>query len=303
MWKDWFFFSRSQKIGILALVIIILVLLATKVTLSLWLDHHTSKDNFESEARIFLDSLKKVPPKDYYQKHYNYYPNNKPSATYEKLPAPILTRFNPNTADSVQFVKLGIRPKIASNILKYRRKGGKFRKAEDFGKIWGIDKEQMQKLLVYVDIPTETTPTQTIAPARIAKTDNIIELNSADTTQLQQVKGIGAGFARRIAAYRKRLGGFIKIDQLREVWGITPDLYNSIASHFSINPRLIQTININRASIERLKYHPYLNFYRAKAIYELRLSKGTLKSIDDLRNLSALDKETLSKIEPYLSFQ
>jgi DNA uptake protein ComE-like DNA-binding protein len=66
---------------------------------------------------------------------------------------------------------------------------------------------------------------------------------------------------------------------------------------------LIQTININRASIERLKYHPYLNFYKAKAIYELRLAKGNLKSIDDLKILSELDKETLSKIESYLSFQ
>jgi DNA uptake protein ComE-like DNA-binding protein len=303
MWKDWFFFSRSQKIGILTLLIIILALLAAKVTLSVWPGSPTTKDNFESEARIFLDSLKKVPPKNYTKTYYNHYANNKTGATYEKLPIPVLSRFNPNTADSVQFVKLGIRPKIASNILKYRRKGGKFRKAEDFGKIWGINKEQMQKLLSCVDIPAEVTPTQLTVPARIAKTDNIIELNSADTIQLQQVKGIGAGFARRIAAYRKRLGGFIKTDQLREVWGMTPELYNTIASHFFVNPRLIQTININRASIERLKYHPYLNFYKAKAIYELRLAKGNLKSIDDLKILSELDKETLSKIESYLSFQ
>jgi DNA uptake protein ComE-like DNA-binding protein len=303
MWKDWFFFSRSQKIGILALIVIILALLVAKMVISFLPAHTTPKDNFESEARIFLDSLRKTSFKSNYQTHYRNYTYDKQEYSHEKLPVAVLSRFNPNTADSLQFVKLGIKPKIASNILKYRRKGGKFRTAEDFKKIWGIPAEQMQRLLAYVDIPAEVLPPQSVTHPRIAKTENIIELNSADTTQLQQVKGIGAGFARRIVSYRKRLGGFVKTDQLREVWGITPELYNAIASHFSINSKLIQSININRASIEKLKYHPYLNFYKAKAIYELRLTKGALKSIDDLKSLSILDKETLMKIEPYLSFQ
>jgi len=303
MWKDWFFFSRSQKIGILALIGIILVLLIAKMVISFLPAHTTPKDNFESEARVFLDSLRKTSFRSNYQTHYRNYIYDKQEYPHEKLPVAVLLRFNPNTADSFQLVKLGIKPKIASNILKYRRKGGKFRTAEDFKKIWGIPAEQMQSLLAYVDIPAEAPSPQSVTHPRIAKTENIIELNSADTTQLQQVKGIGAGFARRIVGYRKRLGGFVKTDQLREVWGITPDLYNVIASHFSINSKLIQTINVNRASVERLKYHPYLNFYKAKAIYELRLTRGTLKSIDDLKSLSVLDKETLLKIEPYLSFQ
>ncbi len=302
MWKDWFFFSRSQKIGILALIGIILVLLIAKMVISFLPAHTTPQDNFESEARIFLDSLRKTSFRSNYQTHYRNYIYDKQEYPHGKLPVAVLSRFNPNTADSLQLVKLGIKPKIASNILKYRRKGGKFRTADDFKKIWGIPAEQMQSLLAYVDIPAETPSPQSVTHPRIAKTANIIELNSADTTQLQQVKGIGAGFARRIVGYRKRLGGFVKTDQLREVWGITPDLYNVIASHFSINSKLIQTINVNRASLERLKYHPYLNFYKAKAIYELRLTRGTLKSIDDLKSLSVLDKETLLKIEPYLSF-
>ena len=83
---------------------------------------------------------------------------------------------------------------------------------------------------------------------------------------------------------------------------MTPELYRSIAPHFSVNPKLIQTINVNKASIERLKYHPYLNFYKAKAIYELRLTKGSLKSVKELKNIDVIDQETLAKIEPYLSF-
>jgi DNA uptake protein ComE-like DNA-binding protein len=305
MWKDWFFFSRSQQIGIIILIVIILALLAARMILpSLTATHTVKKDNFEAEANIFLDSLKSLPHGNYTQNyHYNNYAENRHESNFEKLPKPVLSRFNPNTADSLQFVRLGIKPKIASNILKYRKKGGKFRKAEDFQKIWGINEEQMQTLLRYIDIPTETPPIATATLNKTAKTDAIVELNSADTTQLKQVKGIGSGFARRIVGYRKRLGGFVRIDQLREVWGITPEMYAALAPHFSIDKKQVQTIKVNKASIEKLKYHPYLNFYTAKAIYELRLTKGSLKSINDLRTIDILDKDLINKIEPYLSFQ
>jgi hypothetical protein len=303
MWKDWFFFSRSQQIGIIILIVIILALLATRMILPALTTHTVKKDNFETEAGIFLDSLKSLPHGNYPSSyHYNNYTDNRRESSIERLPKPVLSRFNPNTADSLQFVRLGIKPKIASNILKYRKKGGKFRKAEDFQKIWGINEEQMQTLLRYIDIPAETPPLATANHNKTTKTDAIVELNSADTTLLKQVKGIGSGFARRITGYRKRLGGFVRIDQLREVWGITPDMYAALAPHFSIDKKLVQTINVNKASIEKLKYHPYLNFYTAKAIYELRLTKGSLKSINDLRTIDILDKDLINKIEPYLSF-
>lgn len=304
MWKDWFFFSRSQQIGIIILIVIILALLGARMILPSLSTHSVKKDNFETEAGRFLDSLKSMPHGNYPQNgHYYNYAENRHEPNFEKLPKPVLSRFNPNTADSLQFVRLGIKPKIASNILKYRKKGGKFRKAEDFQKIWGIKEEQMQTLLRYIDIPAEAPPIATTTYNKPSKTDAIVELNSADTTLLKQVKGVGSGFARRIVGYRKRLGGFVRIDQLREVWGITPEMYAALAPHFSIDKKYVQTINVNKASIERLKYHPYLNFYTAKAIYELRLTKGSLKSINDLRTVDILDKDLINKIEPYLSFQ
>ncbi|MTK52359.1 helix-hairpin-helix domain-containing protein [Paludibacter sp.] len=304
MWKDWFFFSRSQQIGIIILIVIILALLAARMILPALTTHTVKKDNFETEANIFLDSLKSAPHGNYPPSyHYNNYAENRHESAFDKLPKPVLSRFNPNTADSIQFVRLGIKPKIASNILKYRKKGGKFRKAEDFQKIWGINEEQMQTLLHYIDIPAETPPPVAATTyTKTTKTDAVVELNSADSTILKQVKGIGSGFARRIVGYRKRLGGFVRIDQLREVWGITPEMYAALAPHFSIDKKYVQTINVNKASIERLKYHPYLNFYTAKAIYELRLTRGSLKSINDLKTIDILDKDLIYKIEPYLSF-
>ena len=309
MWKDWFFFSKSQRIGVITLLTIILALIGAKIAIPHLVHPKASKqDNFVQQAMAFEDSLHKQAPQSNYHSythyeeqrlHYNSYPK------YEKqvLPAPVLSRFNPNEIDSAHFVKLGIKPKIASNILKYRAKGGKFKKAEDFGKVWGITTEQLQTLQPYIDIPPEAAINQAATNIKPKKIDGTLELNSADTTQLQQIRGIGAGYAKRIVAYKKRLGGFASVEQLHEVWGMTPELYDKIAPHFTVNNQLIQKIEINKASVERLKNHPYLNFYKAKAIYELRLTKGKLKGIQELRKLEGIDDVLLGKIEPYLSFQ
>ncbi len=306
MWKEWFYFTKGQRIGIIVLLTLIFCLLVVDWALPYFLpDTKQSSDLFDHQAKAFLDSLQTLPTNRFdsyssYQTTRNQYPK-----TYEKkvLPTPVLSRFNPNELDSAGFVKLGLKPYIASNILKYRVKGGKFRKTEDFAKVWGITPEKFNELLPYIAIPTEIAVVAPSQPTRIVKKDVILELNSTDTTQLQQIRGIGSGYAKRIIAYRKRLGGFCNVAQLREVWGMTPEIYAQIAPHFTVNAQAITKIIVNRASVERLMSHPYLNFSKAKAIYELRRNKGKLTSSEQLKTVAEVDPTTLSKIEPYLSFQ
>ena len=307
MWKEWFYFTKGQRVGIMVLLSLIFCLLAVDWALPYLLpDTKQSSDVFDQQAKAFLDSLQTLPTNRFdsyssYQTTWNQYPK-----TYKKqvLPTPVLSRFNPNELDSAGFVKLGLKPYMASNILKYRAKGGKFRKPDDFAKVWGITPEKFNELLPYIDIPTEIAVATPGYPApRIVKKDVILELNGTDTTQLQQIRGIGSGYAKRIIAYRKRLGGFCNVAQLREVWGMTPELYAQIATHFTVKAQAITKIKVNRVSVERLMSHPYLNFSKAKAIYELRRNKGKLTSSDQLKTLAEVDPTTLSRIEPYLSFE
>jgi DNA uptake protein ComE-like DNA-binding protein len=193
---------------------------------------------------------------------------------------------------------------MASNILKYRAKGGKFRKPEDFVKVWGITPDKFKELLPFIDIPAEAAIviTNPMIP-KIVKKDVVLDINSTDTIQLQQIRGIGRGYAKRIVAYRKQLGGFCNVSQLLEVWRMTPELYAQIAPHFTINIQEITKISVNRASVERLMSHPYLNFTKAKAIYDLRRNLGRLTTINQLKTLDEFDSSTLAKIAPYISFQ
>ena len=117
-----------------------------------------------------------------------------------------------------------------------------------------------------------------------------------------QVTGIGRGYARGIIRYRQLTGGFISVDQLSEIYGMRQENLEIIRPHCKVNQELVRKIKVNIASVERLKSHPYLNFYQSKAIYELRRKKGKLKNIKELKVLPEFTPESLAKIEPYLSF-
>ena len=128
------------------------------------------------------------------------------------------------------------------------------------------------------------------------------DLNEADTLDLQQLRGIGPTFARRIVRYRERLGGFYSIEQLKEVYGITPELVEQLSTQLTLDDIHLRQIDPNTATLDELKRHPYLDYYKAKAIVVYRQKGGRFQSADVLLKVSLLDKATLCKIKPYLFF-
>ena len=126
------------------------------------------------------------------------------------------------------------------------------------------------------------------------------ELNSADSLDLVQLYNIGPVIARRILKYRSLLGGYVRKEQLREVYGIDSARYNDIAPHLTVDPSRITPIDINTADIDRLKRHPYLDYYQAKAIIRLREERGAYAGVRDILNIPIIDSETFTRIEPYL---
>jgi len=232
----------------------------------------------------------------YKEKYKNYYS----SKTSENKIAYTLSVFDPNTTDSAGFVRLGLKPYIASNIQKYKKKGGSFRTPTDFAKVYGVSAEKFKELESYIKIAEIKSVKTEIGTTK--RVDIIVELNSADTTLLMQIKGIGRGYAKGIVRFRQITGGFVSVDQLSEVYGMRPDNLEKIRPYCKVNTDLIKKINVNIASVERLRTHPYLNFYKAKAIYELRRKKGKLRGLNDLTELSELSSSDLIRLKPYLSF-
>jgi len=315
MWKDFFYFSRGQRTGIIVLVVLIALALIANYTLPYFFPV-TEKDGtaFLKEAEIFKkslisrDSLRQVNWQHKYEERQRQYEEKykqnsfySSSKSFDKKTTYTLFTFDPNTIDSAAFVRLGLKPFVASNILKYRKRGGLYRTSDDFARVYGISPDKFHELEPYIKI-AELKPVKNVT-ATEKRPDVIVDLNSADTTLLMQVKGIGRGYAKGIVRFRQRAGGFISVDQLSEIYGMHPENLERIRPYCKVNPDLVQKIKINTASVERMKSHPYFNFYQSKAVYELRRKKGKLRDISDLKVLSEFTPEALNKLKPYLSFE
>ncbi|MBO6034901.1 MAG: helix-hairpin-helix domain-containing protein, partial [Paludibacteraceae bacterium] len=123
-----------------------------------------------------------------------------------------------------------------------------------------------------------------------------------DTLQLQELRGIGPSFARRIGKYREKLGGYYAKEQLMEVYGFTEQLYSQVEKHVTVDASKIRKLNINELDIAELKRHPYISFYEAKAIFDYRNSKSSCRidSIEELAKLPDL-KENFEVIRIYIT--
>lgn len=131
----------------------------------------------------------------------------------------------------------------------------------------------------------------------------VIELNIADSAKLTELKGIGPSFARRIITYRNHLGGFVKKEQLLEVFGLDSERYAGLKSQVSVNALHIKKIHINSVNFDGLKYFPYLTYKQMNAIIQFREQHGDYESLADLGNIVIMDKPTLKKIKPYITFK
>lgn len=222
--------------------------------------------------------------------------------------------FDPNTADSSTLVHLGLKSWQAKNMLKYRAKGGKYRKAEDLKKLYGMTDSMYQALTPYIYISRDEVDSLAkdsfmVDSVRVdsrlkwpEKKDTVLNLRTADTTELKMIRGIGSYRARQIVRYREQLGGFTHVEQILEAKGMEEGDGDSLLAYFFIDSVKVEQMNVNVVGVKRLSRHPYLRFEQAQAIYELKRKKIRLDSIQQLQRIEGLDRETLEKVAPYLNF-
>ncbi len=137
-------------------------------------------------------------------------------------------------------------------------------------------------------------------PAYMVKKPFVLDLNTADTLDLQELHGIGPAYARRIVNYREKLGGFVQVEQLREVWGIDSGLLEKIRVSVYVKEPVLRKLALNEADLRTLKQHPYLDYYQAKEIYLHRQKYGAFSNLEDLRKVNLMDSGTFKRLLPYV---
>ena len=298
--KIYFLMTAEQWLGVVLLVVLIVGTLVAVKHLKPQAEVDTTWAN-DSTRTQFIDYQQKQDSmhKEQWKKKY-------PRDTI----AIRMQMFDPNTADSSTLVHLGFKPWQAKNMLKYRAKGGKYRQVEDLKRLYGMTDSMYQALLPYiciaraeVDSLERDSVMRDSLPKWVSENkDTILNLRTADTTELKMIRGIGSYRARQIVRYREQLGGFVRVEQVLEVKGMEILEADSVVKWFVLDSVVVEQINVNQVSAQRLAKHPYLRFEQAKAIYELRRRKVRLNSIKDLESIDCIDEKTLEKISPYLNF-
>jgi len=284
--RSYFGFSRTETNGFLILLPLMALLLFSEPLYQLWFSH--PETNAAKDSRR-LDSL---IAQWTWSKHND-------SVTIQPVR---LFSFDPNKALAKDFRALGLAEKLSRQILNYRTKGGKFKVKNDFKKIYGMDSVIARKLYPFIDLPEQRPKKLPHAEKALPKSKEPFDLNQADSAQLVRVYGIGPRLSRRIITYRNRLGGFISMDQLAEVYGLDSAAIDEVKKNSFIDPGFRpKQININQAGKKELASLPYIKFTIAQAITAYRYQHGDFKSVDELTNVVLVDALTFQKIKPYLT--
>jgi competence protein ComEA len=219
-------------------------------------------------------------------------------------------QFDPNQISQQQFLALGFTERISKRIINYRTKGGRFKVKSDLLKMYGMDTAFYHQLYPYILLPDKNVQkllaeNKTAMPFIKARKEFLkFDINVADTAQLKKVYGIGEKRALRIIAYRDKLGGFVDMGQLAEVYTLDSVVIEKLSQRSFIGDKFIpQKIHINTATDRELAAHPYLVKSVAKAIVAYRFQHGKINSVEDLRKIQAFDAKTIQKITPYLDFE
>ncbi len=312
MWKqlvsDYLGYTKKERNGILVLLSLIILFLLLPYCYPYLInrkkyDYREFEKSIASLETIDKDSgngFEKRTGKNYYPSSQKDYPRTSSKGE--------LFYFDPNTATIADWKRLGLRDKTIATIQNYLSKGGKFYKKEDIGKIWGLHQDEVDRLMPYVQIQstgkTVYSPEKEYEKKEYKKptySSTIIDINSADTAAFIALPGIGSKLSQRIINFRDKLGGFYKVEQIGETFGLPDSTFQKIKISFKIATTDIRKININTASVDEMKSHPYIRYALANAIAQYRTQHGKYNTVADIKKIMTVTNEVFDKLAPYLA--
>ena len=315
MWKHFISgylnFTKRERNGVLILLSFICFFLLLPFAFPYFIQQK-DYDHSAFEKAIASLQLKQVDSSTEFKKRvYTSYDRSGYTAhNYGKVNKGELFYFDPNSTTTADWQRLGIRDKTIATIQKYLSKGGKFYKKADIGKIWGLHKDEVERLLPYVQIKENVVsayPAEKIVGKKVYKSAAIapvtIEINTADTSAFTALPGIGRKLSQRIINFRDKLGGFYTVEQIGETFGLPDSTFQKIKTYLKISRGDVKQFNINKATVDEMKTHPYLRYNLANAIVQYRNQHGNYTTISDIKKIMSVTDEIFNKLAPYLAVQ
>lgn len=287
--KDYFTFSRKERVAVIILLLVITVCMVLPQL------YHPRKEMPLPDAA--LTAFLSRPAMETASKLVNTYPDIPESHSGK------LFSFDPNTLSAEGWKALGLPTKTVRTIGNYLSKGGRFRRAEDIRKIWGIAPSLANRLLPYVQIAETEKPAYNHPRPVSSKprpVQMIIDINTAGVEEWKALPGIGEVLAGRILKYRDKLGGFTDMEQLRKTYGISDSVFQKIAPLLKTDPATIPRLDLNTASFYELKAKLFLTESMARSFLVYRKQNGLFQSVSDLKKMVFLPDSLFQRILPYV---
>ncbi|QMW04415.1 helix-hairpin-helix domain-containing protein [Spirosoma foliorum] len=326
--RDYFGFSHKEARGFVVLLFLTLLFLLVPFVYR-FIGDQKPVDTSAADQRKLDSLVALMQAEEAKQPQFGNRPD-KDKTTAEHFSEPKLFRFDPNTVSVAGWQQLGLPKWLAERIDKYRTKGGRFRKKEDLLHIYDFPPDLYDQLEPYIALKEASSSDRSgNGPSENAKPYNNesyksaerqpykerpayaerpakpilqpFDINTADTSQLIALKGIGATLAGRIVKFRDALGGFVSEDQFRDIYGLDSLALDELQKFGKIRSS-VRKIPVNTATIEELDHHPFLSRRQAQIIVNYREQHGAYTSAESLKPIRILDAKTIEKIAPYLEF-
>lgn len=282
--KMYLYFSPSERKGVLLLTAVLLVVMLLPTLYRYF--KPVNNLNISISQMAELDSLSV-------------------KTSFAEISDSELFAFNPNTATEAELKQLGFTDKNIATLKNYLSKGGKIKSVEGLKKIYGVKEELVDKLTPYIQLDNnEFINSKTAVFADTSKNNKPkqlapLELNSADSLQLVKLYRIGPKLASRIIEQRTKLGGFLNLNQLTEIWGFDEDILYDLQGKIYVDANKAKRINLNTVTEEELKMHPYFKFKVARVIVNYRNQHGKYKNFNELLNIKIINDSILNRIKIY----
>ena len=292
--EGFFSFSRIERIGISVTAFLLMLFIGIKWTMPMWV-HPEPMDPLDQSnmRRAYAEWQEKEQA--------SRVANNIAGSEANTIAAAELFYFDPNTLDSAGFIRLGMPARAVKGLLNWRSKGKHFYKPEDLKPLYNLPLETYQRVAPFIRIADANQNQHAFfTKNKFPEIPAVIELNTADSVLLDRgVVGIGAILAHKIITRRAALGGFIRIEQLLEIYRFPDSTFDKIKAKLSVDINHVQRMNLNAVTLEQLSSHPYIGEKTAKNILLYRSGINTYRKIEQLREVPLMSEEIYRKIAPY----
>ncbi len=229
-------------------------------------------------------------------------PSWKTARKMEKETRISLFVFDPNKISYDSLLILGLHNKQASSLIKYREKVHYFESPNDLLKLYLYNKTDHKKYAPYIRIDAKFLKPSSKKTSINTFEKIMVELNTADTAALIQIKGVGPYYAAKIIQYRNALGGYFDIKQLYEIKKIPKDRMDVIITSVLADEKQVKKIRINHCEFKELLAHPYFDYYETKLLFDYKNEQGKFIYLHDLKKIEPLPDYYIDKVGHYLIF-